>query len=202
MTGSCHSAVLSSIMVVLAPQLQVRNLYKQSLHMMINVVHYWPAQNVSSTDCEPDQLCTQYIFWHHHCIAEAHFQTLCILWLSVFTVCCSVCWTSSVDLYERTGRVSQTRLTLVTVQHSAAGLIAGCPTTVVPFFGDQPFWGAACCRMGVGPKPIPIDKLDTPSLVEALQFMMRPEVQEAAKATGKGIEQVMAASVSAITCES
>lgn len=72
---------------------------------------------------------------------------------------------------------------------TAAGLIAGCPTTVVPFFGDQPFWGAACCRMGVGPKPIPIDKLDTPSLVEALQFMVRPEVQEAAKATGKGIEQ-------------
>ena len=73
---------------------------------------------------------------------------------------------------------------------SCAGLIAGCPTTVVPFFGDQPFWGAACCRMGVGPKPIPIDKLDTPSLVEALQFMMRPEVQEAARTTGKGIEQV------------
>jgi UDP-glucoronosyl and UDP-glucosyl transferase len=22
----------------------------------------------------------------------------------------------------------------------AAGLLAGCPTTVVPFFGDQPFW--------------------------------------------------------------
>lgn len=44
--------------------------------------------------------------------------------------------------------------------------------------------------MGVGPKPIPIDKLDTPSLVDALLFMMQPEVQAAAKTTGKGIEQV------------
>jgi sterol 3beta-glucosyltransferase len=72
----------------------------------------------------------------------------------------------------------------------AVGLIAGCPTTVVPFFGDQPFWGAACTRMGVGPKPIPIDKLDTPSLVEALRFMMRPEVQAAATETGQGIKHV------------
>ncbi|KAA6419998.1 MAG: UDP-Glycosyltransferase superfamily isoform 1 [Trebouxia sp. A1-2] len=71
---------------------------------------------------------------------------------------------------------------------TAAGLIAGCPTTVVPFFGDQPFWGAACTRMGVGPKPIPIDKLDTPSLVEALHFMMKPEVQAAATQTGQGIK--------------
>ena len=70
------------------------------------------------------------------------------------------------------------------------GLIAGCPTTVVPFFGDQPFWGAACARMGVGPKPIPIDKLDTPSLVEALKFMMKPEVQAAAQERGQGIKHV------------
>ncbi len=45
-------------------------------------------------------------------------------------------------------------------------------------------------RMGVGPKPIPIDKLDTPSLVEALLFMMRPEVQAAATETGQGIKHV------------
>ena len=55
--------------------------------------------------------------------------------------------------------------------------------------------------MGVGPKPIPIDKLDTPSLVEALQFMLRPEVQEAAKKTGKGIEQVLDPPCLLICCE-
>ena len=44
--------------------------------------------------------------------------------------------------------------------------------------------------MGVGPKPIPIDKLDTPSLVEALNFMMRPEVQAAAQERGGGMKHV------------
>lgn len=44
--------------------------------------------------------------------------------------------------------------------------------------------------MGVGPRPIPIDKLDTPSLVQALRFMMRPEVQAAATETGQGIKHV------------
>ena len=44
--------------------------------------------------------------------------------------------------------------------------------------------------MGVGPKPIPIDKLDTPSLVKALHFMTQPEVQAAAKETGQGIKHV------------
>jgi len=27
---------------------------------------------------------------------------------------------------------------------TAAGILAGRPTVVVPFFGDQPFWGAVC----------------------------------------------------------
>ena len=44
--------------------------------------------------------------------------------------------------------------------------------------------------MGVGPKPIPIDKLETPLLVEALNFMLKPEVQAAAKETGQGIKHV------------
>ena len=44
--------------------------------------------------------------------------------------------------------------------------------------------------MGVGPKPIPIDKLDTPSLVAALKFVLKPEVQAAATETGQGIKHV------------
>lgn len=97
---------------------------------------------------------------------------------------------SSVNMCSLLCRIALVQKLLKQNRSGTAGLIAGCPTTVVPFFGDQPFWGAACCRMGVGPKPIPIDKLDTPSLVEALRFMMKPEVQEAARTTGKGIEQV------------
>ncbi|KAK9794957.1 hypothetical protein WJX73_003179 [Symbiochloris irregularis] len=64
---------------------------------------------------------------------------------------------------------------------TAAGLMAGNPTTVVPFFGDQSFWGGACARLGVGPAPIAIDDLTTDKLVDALEFMRRPEAIEAAK---------------------
>lgn len=52
--------------------------------------------------------------------------------------------------------------------------------------------------MGVGPKPIPIDKLDTPSLVDALKFMMKPEVQAAAQERGQGIKHVCIPSVYAL----
>jgi sterol 3beta-glucosyltransferase len=37
---------------------------------------------------------------------------------------------------------------------TAAGLLAGKPTIVCPFFGDQPFWGARVAALGVGPEPI------------------------------------------------
>ena len=59
---------------------------------------------------------------------------------------------------------------------TAAGLRAGCPTTVVPFFGDQAFWGEAVRRVGVGPKPIPIDSFSKDKLVRALKFMAKPQV--------------------------
>ena len=49
---------------------------------------------------------------------------------------------------------------------------------MVPFFGDQPFWGEACRRAGVGPKPIPIDSLNKSKLVSALKFMNKPEVPD------------------------
>mmetsp|Transcript_1883 Transcript_1883/g.5490 ORF Transcript_1883/g.5490 Transcript_1883/m.5490 type:complete len:715 (+) Transcript_1883:126-2270(+) len=62
---------------------------------------------------------------------------------------------------------------------TAAGLRAACPTTIVPFFGDQPFWGEACCRAGVGPAAIPIDLLTVDKMVAAIRFMQRPEVKDA-----------------------
>jgi sterol 3beta-glucosyltransferase len=37
---------------------------------------------------------------------------------------------------------------------TAAGLRAGRPTLVVPFLGDQPFWGARVHRLGAGPRPL------------------------------------------------
>eukprot|EP01023_Acetabularia_acetabulum_P033390 TRINITY_DN31267_c0_g1_i1.p2 TRINITY_DN31267_c0_g1~~TRINITY_DN31267_c0_g1_i1.p2 ORF type:complete len:188 (-),score=31.70 TRINITY_DN31267_c0_g1_i1:692-1255(-) len=52
---------------------------------------------------------------------------------------------------------------------------------VIPFFGDQPFWGQACRRAGVGPKPVLVDKLKTKKLVEAINFMSKPQVKRAAE---------------------
>jgi sterol 3beta-glucosyltransferase len=42
---------------------------------------------------------------------------------------------------------------------TAAGLKAGVPSVIIPFFGDQPFWGQRVADLGVGPKPIPRKKL-------------------------------------------
>ena len=38
---------------------------------------------------------------------------------------------------------------------TGAGLRAGVPSIVVPFHGDQPFWGRCIAELGVGPVPIP-----------------------------------------------
>ncbi|GAB2234490.1 hypothetical protein Drorol1_Dr00003745 [Drosera rotundifolia] len=63
---------------------------------------------------------------------------------------------------------------------TAAGLKAACPTTIVPFFGDQPFWGERVHARGVGPPPIPVDEFSLHRLEEAIKFMLDPEVKERA----------------------
>ncbi|GAA1876083.1 glycosyltransferase [Myceligenerans crystallogenes] len=42
---------------------------------------------------------------------------------------------------------------------TAAGLRAGRPTLVVPFLGDQPFWGARVHAIGAGPEPLAANRL-------------------------------------------
>ncbi|OIT27113.1 PREDICTED: sterol 3-beta-glucosyltransferase UGT80A2-like [Nicotiana attenuata] len=71
---------------------------------------------------------------------------------------------------------------------TAAGLKAACPTTVVPFFGDQPFWGERVHARGVGPPPIPIDEFSLPKLVDAINFMLDPKVKERAVELAKAME--------------
>ncbi|XP_052170428.1 sterol 3-beta-glucosyltransferase UGT80A2 isoform X2 [Diospyros lotus] len=71
---------------------------------------------------------------------------------------------------------------------TAAGLKAACPTTIVPFFGDQPFWGERVHARGVGPSPIPVDEFSLPKLVDAIRFMLDPEVKERAKELAKAME--------------
>jgi UDP:flavonoid glycosyltransferase YjiC (YdhE family) len=52
---------------------------------------------------------------------------------------------------------------------TGAGLRAGVPSILIPFFGDQFFWGERVARLGVGPKPIPRPKLSAGRLAEAIR---------------------------------
>eukprot|EP01018_Ginkgo_biloba_P018514 Gb_40347 [translate_table: standard] len=72
---------------------------------------------------------------------------------------------------------------------TAAGLRAGCPTTIVPFFGDQLFWGDRVHAKGVGPPPIPISQLTTEALANAIRVMLDPQVKLKAIELAKHIEE-------------
>jgi UDP:flavonoid glycosyltransferase YjiC (YdhE family) len=77
---------------------------------------------------------------------------------------------------------------------TAAGIAAGRPTVVVPFFGDQPFWGAMCAKAGAGPMPIPYKNLTAEKLANQIKEALKPESLAKAKelsqqiATEKGTE--------------
>ncbi|KAF2194212.1 glycosyltransferase family 1 protein, partial [Zopfia rhizophila CBS 207.26] len=64
---------------------------------------------------------------------------------------------------------------------TACGLLNGRPTTIVPFFGDQPFWGEMVAAAGAGPKPIPRKALNARNLAEAIQFCLTPDASIAAQ---------------------
>ena len=72
---------------------------------------------------------------------------------------------------------------------TAAGITAGKPTIIVPFFGDQPFWGDMIARAGAGPPPIPFKKLTADNLAAAMQEALEPQVQERAMVMAARIKQ-------------
>lgn len=60
------------------------------------------------------------------------------------------------------------------VHHGGIGTVhaaarAGIPSVIVPFFADQPFWGAQVHRQGLGPAPTPQRSFTTRRLVEAVR---------------------------------
>ncbi|KAJ4197062.1 hypothetical protein NW767_009307 [Fusarium falciforme] len=63
---------------------------------------------------------------------------------------------------------------------TACGLKNGKPTTIVPFFGDQPFWGQMVANAGAGPNPIPHAELTVETLSEAVLYCLSPEASAAA----------------------
>lgn len=72
---------------------------------------------------------------------------------------------------------------------TAAGIKAGKPTLVVPFFGDQPFWGAMIARANAGPDPIPHKQMTAEKLAEAIKYCLQPDTQQQAKVLGQKIRE-------------
>lgn len=71
---------------------------------------------------------------------------------------------------------------------TAAGLYAGCPTLVIPFGGDQPFWGGRIAALGLGPKPLRRNALSAERLTHALaELTGTPEYRSNAAALAAGL---------------
>ncbi|KAM5345672.1 hypothetical protein ACJ41O_011533 [Fusarium nematophilum] len=63
---------------------------------------------------------------------------------------------------------------------TACGLRNGRPTAIVPFFGDQSFWGNMVAKSGARPIPIPHTELTTSTLTEAIRCCLSEKAQRAA----------------------
>ena len=63
---------------------------------------------------------------------------------------------------------------------TAAGILAGRPTLIIPFGGDQPFWGYRVQQMGLGPKAIRREWLTAKKLAKALKKLVSTPSYEVA----------------------
>jgi UDP:flavonoid glycosyltransferase YjiC (YdhE family) len=71
---------------------------------------------------------------------------------------------------------------------TGAGLRAGIPSVIVPFFADQPYWGRRVQALGVGPKPIMRKTLTAQRLADAItQAVTDEDMQRRAAALGEKI---------------
>ncbi|KAJ5114389.1 hypothetical protein NUU61_000148 [Penicillium alfredii] len=68
---------------------------------------------------------------------------------------------------------------------TAAGLALGRPTIIVPFFGDQQFWGGIVARAGAGPTPTPHKQLTAEKLTSAIEVALQSTTREKAQAIGE-----------------
>lgn len=70
----------------------------------------------------------------------------------------------------------------------AASLRAGKPTIVIPFMGDQFFWGEQIYKQGAGPKPIPYKLLNALKLTESInEATNNRQIIENAEHIGKAL---------------
>ncbi|POS86223.1 hypothetical protein EPUL_000395, partial [Erysiphe pulchra] len=71
---------------------------------------------------------------------------------------------------------------------TAAGLKCGKPTMIVPFFGDQQFWGNMIKESGSGASPIPYKDLKLEVLADGIRKCLSNEARESAKKIAQSIE--------------
>ncbi|KAJ5801996.1 uncharacterized protein N7503_004446 [Penicillium pulvis] len=72
---------------------------------------------------------------------------------------------------------------------TAAGLALARPTIIIPFFGDQEFWGGIVARAGAGPRPIPHKHLTADKLKDAIEMALKEETQVKAQAIAQKMKQ-------------
>jgi sterol 3beta-glucosyltransferase len=77
---------------------------------------------------------------------------------------------------------------------TAIGLRLGKPTIVVPFFGDQPFWGRMVQLSGAGPYPIKPSKMSVEKLKAAIEFCMNDGAKKSAEALGEKMRKSVSGS--------
>jgi sterol 3beta-glucosyltransferase len=72
---------------------------------------------------------------------------------------------------------------------TAAGLRAGVPAILIPFFADQPFWGNRLAQLGVSPQPISRKKLNKDNLASAIrEVTSNPAMSQKAAQLGQQIQ--------------
>ena len=72
---------------------------------------------------------------------------------------------------------------------TAIGLKCGKPTMIVPFFGDQPFWGAMVAKAGAGAdSAIPYKQLTVDALAQGIKQCLSPEAKRNAEKLAYDIE--------------
>ncbi|KAF5128678.1 Sterol 3-beta-glucosyltransferase UGT80B1 [Metarhizium anisopliae] len=72
---------------------------------------------------------------------------------------------------------------------TAIGLKCGLPTMIVPFFGDQYFWGSMVGKSGAGPEPVPYKHLTSDKLAEGIRYLLTDEAKSAAVKIAESINK-------------
>jgi len=71
---------------------------------------------------------------------------------------------------------------------TAIGLKCGKPTMIVPFFGDQQFWGSMIGKAGAGAEPVPYKSLSAEKLADGIRQCLTDHAKEEAMKIAKNIE--------------